>query len=238
MKAFRAPGFVEGTFGLECLIDELAAKLDLDPLELRRRNYADSNDGKPFSSKNLMECYAPRRAHWDRRDEVRARSTRHVEARRRHGVADLVRRRRPAVVRVDPRQLRRPRHGRDRDAGHRHRHAHGDGADRRRGARRPARPRRGRARRHRARPVRDALRRLVDDAVDGPGGARGRGRREAADHRDRRAALPPRGAGARHRGRLVVSADGDARGRSRSSSGCSRTRRSSARAGAGRTRPA
>jgi xanthine dehydrogenase YagR molybdenum-binding subunit len=41
MKAFRAPGFVEGTFGLECLLDELAAKLDLDPLELRRGNYAD-----------------------------------------------------------------------------------------------------------------------------------------------------------------------------------------------------
>ena len=40
MAAFRAPGFVEGTFALECLLDELAAKLDLDPLELRRRNYA------------------------------------------------------------------------------------------------------------------------------------------------------------------------------------------------------
>ena len=36
MKAFRAPGFVEGTFGLECLLDEVAAKLGLDPLELRR----------------------------------------------------------------------------------------------------------------------------------------------------------------------------------------------------------
>ena len=45
MKAFRAPGFVEGTFGLECLVDELAARLDIDPLELRRRNYASSNDG-------------------------------------------------------------------------------------------------------------------------------------------------------------------------------------------------
>jgi CO/xanthine dehydrogenase Mo-binding subunit len=75
MKAFRAPGFVEGTFGLECLIDELAAKLELDPLEVRRRNYADSNDGKPFSSKNLMECYELAQKHWDRRDEVRARST-------------------------------------------------------------------------------------------------------------------------------------------------------------------
>jgi CO/xanthine dehydrogenase Mo-binding subunit len=75
MKAFRAPGFVEGTFSLECLIDELAAKLELDPLELRRRNYADSNDGKPFSSKNLMQCYELAQKHWDRRDEVRARST-------------------------------------------------------------------------------------------------------------------------------------------------------------------
>ena len=75
MKAFRAPGFVEGTFGLECLIDELAVKLELDPLELRRRNYADSNEGKPYSSKNLMECYDLAMKHWERRDEVRARST-------------------------------------------------------------------------------------------------------------------------------------------------------------------
>jgi CO/xanthine dehydrogenase Mo-binding subunit len=74
MKAFRAPGFVEGTFGLECLIDELAAKLELDPLEFRRRNYASSNDDKPYSSKNLMDCYELAQKHWDRRDEVRARS--------------------------------------------------------------------------------------------------------------------------------------------------------------------
>jgi CO/xanthine dehydrogenase Mo-binding subunit len=76
MKAFRAPGFVEGTFGLECLIDELAAKLDLDPLEFRRRNHSDSDavDGRPFSSKNLLECYRRAQPHWDRRDEVRARS--------------------------------------------------------------------------------------------------------------------------------------------------------------------
>jgi xanthine dehydrogenase YagR molybdenum-binding subunit len=74
MKAFRAPGFVEGTFGLECLVDELASKLDLDPLDLRRRNYASSNDGTPFSSKNLMECYELAQKHWDRRTDVRARS--------------------------------------------------------------------------------------------------------------------------------------------------------------------
>ncbi|TMM13195.1 MAG: xanthine dehydrogenase family protein molybdopterin-binding subunit [Actinobacteria bacterium] len=74
MKAFRAPGFVEGTFGLECLIDELATRLDVDPLELRRKNYASSNDGTPFSSKNLEECYRLAQKHWDRRHEVRARS--------------------------------------------------------------------------------------------------------------------------------------------------------------------
>src|SRR5439155_980822 len=76
MKAFRAPGFVEGTFGLECLLDELAAKLDLDPLEVRRRNHADEDlvDGRPFSSKNLVECYRRAEKYWARRDEVRARS--------------------------------------------------------------------------------------------------------------------------------------------------------------------
>jgi CO/xanthine dehydrogenase Mo-binding subunit len=74
--AFRAPGFVEGTFGLESLLDELAAKLDLDPLELRRRNYADHDlvEGRPFSSKNLLDCYRLAEPHWARREAVRARS--------------------------------------------------------------------------------------------------------------------------------------------------------------------
>ena len=57
------------------------------------------------------------------------------------------------------------------------------------------------ARRLGARPVRDALGGLVDDAVDGPGHARGRRRREAADPRARRAALRPRAARARAHGR-------------------------------------
>jgi CO/xanthine dehydrogenase Mo-binding subunit len=77
MKPFRAPGFVEGTFGLESLMDVLASKLGVDPLELRRKNYADSDPSgeKPFSSKNLMECYRRAEPHWERRHEVRARST-------------------------------------------------------------------------------------------------------------------------------------------------------------------
>jgi xanthine dehydrogenase YagR molybdenum-binding subunit len=82
--AFRAPGFVEGTFGLECLLDELAARLELDPLELRTRNHADTDlvDGRPYSSKNLLECYRRAQPHWARREEVRARS----EGPWRHGV--------------------------------------------------------------------------------------------------------------------------------------------------------
>ncbi len=81
MKAFRAPGFVEGTFGLESLIDVLAAKLGMDPLELRRKNYAgnDPSDDRPYSGKNLMECYRRAEPHWERRHEVRARSTETVK---------------------------------------------------------------------------------------------------------------------------------------------------------------
>src|SRR5207302_11015650 len=52
----------------------LAARLDIDPLELRRSNYAESNEGTPFSSKNLEDCYRMAEPHWERRHEVRARS--------------------------------------------------------------------------------------------------------------------------------------------------------------------
>jgi xanthine dehydrogenase YagR molybdenum-binding subunit len=80
MKAFRAPGFVEGTFGLEALLDELAAKLGLDPLELRRINYAEhAPEGGDYSGKNLLECYRRAEPHWERRHEVRARSTETVK---------------------------------------------------------------------------------------------------------------------------------------------------------------
>jgi xanthine dehydrogenase YagR molybdenum-binding subunit len=76
MAAFRAPGFVEGTWSLECVLDKLAAQLGVDPLELRKRNHADVDPvlGRPFSSKNLIECYRRAEPHWERRHEVRARS--------------------------------------------------------------------------------------------------------------------------------------------------------------------
>ncbi len=56
----RAPGEATGTYVLEVAMDELAERLDLDPIELRLRNYAqtDPHTGKPYSSKGLRACYA------------------------------------------------------------------------------------------------------------------------------------------------------------------------------------
>ena len=57
--AFRAPGFVEGTFGLESVLDDLCDRLGMDPLEFRRKNYSqvDPSTGRGFSSKYLLELY-------------------------------------------------------------------------------------------------------------------------------------------------------------------------------------
>lgn len=67
----RAPGAVSGAFALESAIDELAYKLKLDPLEIRRINYAetDPDTGKPFSSKELMECFnvGAKKFGWEKR---------------------------------------------------------------------------------------------------------------------------------------------------------------------------
>ena len=55
----RAPGESTGSFALESAMDELAAALGMDPVELRLKNYAerDPESGKPWSSKSLRECY-------------------------------------------------------------------------------------------------------------------------------------------------------------------------------------
>jgi xanthine dehydrogenase YagR molybdenum-binding subunit len=58
--AFRAPGHVEGAFPFECAIDELARALDMDPLDLRLKNYTeeDQKQNKPYSSpESLRGCY-------------------------------------------------------------------------------------------------------------------------------------------------------------------------------------
>jgi xanthine dehydrogenase YagR molybdenum-binding subunit len=56
----RAPGEAPGQYALESAMDELAVKLNLDPVELRRRNHAEVNGyrNKPFSSKHLLECHS------------------------------------------------------------------------------------------------------------------------------------------------------------------------------------
>ena len=145
----------------------------------------------PSPPRSLLECYRLAEKHWARRRRGPGSVGRAVEARRRAREPGLVRRRRAALVRVGAGRRRRSRDGRHRHAGHRHGLAHRDGADRGRGARPAARHGSRRARRLRARPVRDALGRLVHDPVDrarGPLGGRGRARE---DPRARRAALAP-----------------------------------------------
>ncbi|MBI5439816.1 MAG: xanthine dehydrogenase family protein molybdopterin-binding subunit [Deltaproteobacteria bacterium] len=70
----RAPGAVWGLFALESAMDELAARLGVDPIELRLRNYAetDQSEGKPFSSKELRACYreGAERFGWARRNPL------------------------------------------------------------------------------------------------------------------------------------------------------------------------
>ncbi len=67
----RAPGEAPGTYALECAMDDLAYELKMDPLALRLKNYAekDPEEGKPFSSKSLRECYrvGAERFGWSRR---------------------------------------------------------------------------------------------------------------------------------------------------------------------------
>lgn len=55
----RGPGEATGSFALESAMDEMAHKLDMDPIEFRKLNYAekDLEQNKPWSSKYLLECY-------------------------------------------------------------------------------------------------------------------------------------------------------------------------------------
>lgn len=55
----RAPGESVGSFALECAVDELAERMGIDPIVLRRRNepVQDPTKGTPFSSRHLIEAY-------------------------------------------------------------------------------------------------------------------------------------------------------------------------------------
>ncbi len=56
----RGPGPATGCFALESALDELAYKLNIDPIELRIINHANINpvNKLPWSTKFLKECYA------------------------------------------------------------------------------------------------------------------------------------------------------------------------------------
>jgi len=75
-RAFRAPGYVEGTFALEGALDELAGAVGIDPLDLRLLNYAEQSPQRkmPYTSKALREAYlvGAERSGWRRRREGRA----------------------------------------------------------------------------------------------------------------------------------------------------------------------
>jgi xanthine dehydrogenase YagR molybdenum-binding subunit len=68
----RAPPEVPYMFALESAMDELAAELGMDPIELRRVNDTDKDpiNGHPYSSRALMPCFdaAAKAFGWSRRD--------------------------------------------------------------------------------------------------------------------------------------------------------------------------
>ena len=65
----RAPGECPGAFALESAMDELAIAVGIDPVELRIRNdtEVDPDQGRPFTSRNLVACLreGAQRFGWD-----------------------------------------------------------------------------------------------------------------------------------------------------------------------------
>jgi len=70
----RAPGASTGMHAIECTMDALAYKLNVDPLEFRLINYSekDPSEDKPFTSKELKQCYerAAEKFGWSKRNPV------------------------------------------------------------------------------------------------------------------------------------------------------------------------
>ena len=74
-RAFRAPGYVEGTFALESAMDALAHELGMDPLDLRMKNYAETSPlrEQPYTFKGLRNAYemGADRFGWRNREEIK-----------------------------------------------------------------------------------------------------------------------------------------------------------------------
>jgi len=72
--SYRAPGGPQSMFAVESTMDELARRLDLDPIELRLKNVAEEGDpmpnGKPWPRIGLRQCLERLREHPAWRDRA------------------------------------------------------------------------------------------------------------------------------------------------------------------------
>ncbi|MBE0407476.1 molybdopterin cofactor-binding domain-containing protein [Psychrobacter sp. AOP22-C1-22] len=70
--SMRAPGEAVGMIAVECAMDELASQLNIDPIELRRRNEPEQDPSQdiPFSTRQLTACMqqAAEQFGWDKRN--------------------------------------------------------------------------------------------------------------------------------------------------------------------------
>jgi xanthine dehydrogenase YagR molybdenum-binding subunit len=59
-RPFRAPGYPQGSWAVEQIMDELAEELDMDPVELRLKNFASTSQGRegnpPYTTNGLKDC--------------------------------------------------------------------------------------------------------------------------------------------------------------------------------------
>ena len=138
-SSMRAPGEAVGLLALECAMDELAERLNLDPIELRIRNEPaeDPERHVPYSSRHLIPCLreGARRFGWNKRQ---AKPGQVRDGRWLVGIGVAAATRGNPLVPIDgQRKARsgRDRHGADGDDGYRHRELHDPDADRRGDAR-------------------------------------------------------------------------------------------------------
>jgi CO/xanthine dehydrogenase Mo-binding subunit len=74
--AYRAPGATASAFAIECLLDELAGELGIDPIELRLRNAVEEGDvgvsGRVFPPVGVRACLERVQEHriWRERDSL------------------------------------------------------------------------------------------------------------------------------------------------------------------------
>lgn len=55
---FRAPSEPHGHFGVECMMDEIAYQLGMDPVDFTLRNMLRPTDSRPFTNYSLDQCIA------------------------------------------------------------------------------------------------------------------------------------------------------------------------------------